>query len=128
MVVAPDQIRLEVPARRQSLAVLRNMAGNAARLSGFSYDRVEEARLAVSEAASLLVADGRSSTVRCFLTSDQGILHVEVGATPGPAIWPPEPWTDSLERMVLSSLATEFELITGGSPMVRMTLGMQSRG
>jgi hypothetical protein len=125
MAVAPDLIRLDVPARRQSLAVLRNMAGNAARLCGFSYDRVEEARLAVNEAASLLVADGRSSTVSCSLTSDQGILHVEIGATPGPAIWPPEPWTDSLEHTVLTSLASELELITDGSPMVRMTLGIQ---
>ncbi len=128
MAVAPDQIRLDVPARRQSLFVLRNMAGNAARLCGFSYNRVEETRLAVSEAAALLVADGRSSTVRCALTSDGGTLFVEIGATPGPAIWPPEPWTDSLEHAVLTSLANELELVSDGSPMVRMTLGSQSRG
>ena len=128
MAVAPDQIRLEVPARRQSLSVLRNMAGNAARLCGFSYNRVEEARLAVNEAASLLVADGRSSTVRCSLTSDEGTLFVEIEATPGPAIWPPEPWADSLEHTVLSSLANDLELISDGGPMVRMTLGAQPKG
>jgi len=128
MAVAPDQIRLDVPARRQSLAVLRHMAANAARLCGFGYSSVEEARLAVNEAASLLVADGRSSTVRCLLTCDEGTLHVEIGAAPGPAIWPPEPWTDSLERTVLTSLASELELITDRSPMVRMTLGTQPRG
>ncbi len=89
MAVAPDQIRLAVPARRQSLSVLRNMAGNAARLCGFSYNRFEEARLAVRR--------------------DRG--------TPGPAIWPPEPWVDSLEHTVISSLASDLELISDGGPM-----------
>jgi anti-sigma regulatory factor (Ser/Thr protein kinase) len=98
------------------------MAGNAGRLCGFGYNRVEEARLAVSEAASLLVADGRSSTVRCSLTTEDGALRVEVEASPGPAIWPPEPWTASLEHTVLSALANELELVLNERPMVRMTL------
>jgi hypothetical protein len=98
------------------------MAGNAGRLCGFGYNRVEEARLAVSEAASLLVADGRSSTLRCSLTTEDGALRVEVEASPGPAIWPPEPWTDSLEHTVLSALANELELVLNERPMVRMTL------
>lgn len=123
MVVPPDLIRLDVPARRNSLGVLRIMAGNAARLCGFGYNRVEEARLAVSEAASLLVADGRSSTVRCSLNADQGTLYVEMEASPGPAIWPPEPWADSLEHTVLSALTNEFELVWDEGPVVRMTMG-----
>jgi len=98
------------------------MAGNAARLSGFGYNRVEEARLAVSEAASVLVADGRSSTVRCSLTAENGTLYVEIEARPGPAIWPPEPWLDSFEHTVLSALTSEFELVSIDGPMVRMTL------
>jgi hypothetical protein len=104
------------------------MAGNAARLCGFGYNRVEEARLAVNEAASLLLADGRSSTVRCSLTTDEGALFVEIEATPGPAIWPPEPWADSLEHTVLTSLANDLELVSDDGPMVRMTLGARSGG
>jgi anti-sigma regulatory factor (Ser/Thr protein kinase) len=122
MAVTTDLIRLDVPARRQSLSVLRIMAGNAARLSGFGYNRVEEARLAVSEAASVLVADGRSSTVRCSLAPENGKLYVEIETNPGPAIWPPEPWVGSLEHTVLSALTNEFELVSFDGPMVRMTL------
>ena len=126
MAVPPDLIRLDLPARRNSLGVLRIMAGNAARLCGFDYNQVEEARLAVNEAASILVADGRSSTVRCSLSADQGTLHVEIEATPGPAIWPPEPWVESLEHIVLSALTNEFELAWDKGPVLRMTMGPTS--
>jgi anti-sigma regulatory factor (Ser/Thr protein kinase) len=122
MAMASDLITLVVPARRQALGVLRTMAGNAARLSGFGYNRVEEARLAVNEAASLLVADGRSSSVRCSIAADPGSLQVEMAAHPGPAIWPPEPWADALEHVVLAAVTDYFELSEDGGPVVRLSL------
>ncbi|MEX1126422.1 MAG: ATP-binding protein [Acidimicrobiia bacterium] len=118
-----DVIRLAIPARREALAVLRIMAGNAARLSGFGYNRVEEARLAVNEAASLLVADGRSSTLRCTLTGDGTSLEVEIVADPGPAVWPPAGWEDSLEHAVLSTVSDWYELGIGDDTRVRILLG-----
>lgn len=115
-------IRLVVPARLEALGVLRIIAGDAARLSGFGYDQVEEARLAVNEAASLLVADGRSSSVRCVLSAGDTGLEVELGADPGPAIWPPEPWVGSLEHVVLSAVADALELLMEDGPVVRLSL------
>jgi hypothetical protein len=121
--MAPDVIRLMVPARRESLSVLRTIAGNAARLSGFGYDRVEEARLAVNEAAAVLVADGQSSSLRCDLQSESSRLRVEMVAEPGPSLWPPTGWADSLEHAVLSTVADWYELGNGDDTRVTILLG-----
>ena len=121
--MAPDVIRLMVPARRESLSVLRTIAGNAARLSGFGYDRVEEARLAVNEAAAVLVADGQSSSLRCDLRSENSRLRVEMVAEPGPSPWPPTGWADSLEHAVLSTVTDWYELGNGDDTRVTIMLG-----
>ena len=121
--MSPDVVRLVVPAGRDSLSVLRTMAGNSARLSGFGYDRVEEARLAVNEAAALLVADGQSSSLRCELSSETARLRVELMAEPGSSPWPPADWASSLEHAVLSTVTDWYELGTGADRTVRLLLG-----
>ena len=121
--MSSDVIRLVVPASHDSLSVLRTIAGNSARLSGFGYDRVEEARLVVNEAAAVLVADGNSSSLRCNLTSETTRLRVEISADPGPTIWPPADWADSLENVVLSTVTDWYELGTGMDTGVRIRLG-----
>jgi hypothetical protein len=123
MNMSPDVIRLVVPAGRDSLSVLRTIAGNSARLSGFGYDRVEEARLAVNEAAALLVADGQSSSLRCELSSETARLRVELIAEPGSSPWPPPDWADSLEQAVLSTVTDWYEFGTGDDKRVRLLLG-----
>ncbi|HLF44466.1 MAG TPA: hypothetical protein VJA46_13220 [Acidimicrobiia bacterium] len=121
--MSADVITLVVPARREALSVLRTIAGNAARLSGLGYDRVEEARLAVNEAAAVLVADGQSSSLRCELSSESARLRVELVAEPGPAHWPPPGWDESLEHAVLSSVTDWFELGVGDGTRITMLLG-----
>ena len=122
MAMSSDVIRLVVPARHDSLSVLRTIAGNAARLSGFGYDRVEEARLAVNEAAAVLVADGQSTSLRCELSSETARLRVELVAEPGPSQWPPPGWADSLEHVVLSTITDWYELGVGDDTRVRILL------
>jgi hypothetical protein len=122
MAMSSDVIRLVVPARHDSLSVLRTIAGNAARLSGFGYDRVEEARLAVNEAAAVLVADGQSTSLRCELSSENARLRVELVAEPGPSQWPPPGWVDSLEHVVLSTITDWYELGVGDDTRVRILL------
>jgi hypothetical protein len=121
--MSPDVTRIVVPAGRDSLSVLRTMAGNSARLSGFGYDRVEEARLAVNEAAALLVADGQSSSLRCELSSETAQLRVELIAERGSSPWPPPGWADSLEHAVLSTVTDWYEFGTGDDRRVRLLLG-----
>jgi hypothetical protein len=121
--MSSDVVRLVVPAGRDSLSVLRTMAGNSARLSGFGYDRVEEARLAVNEAAALMVADGPSSSLRCELSSETARLRVELMAEAGSSPWPPLDWASSLEHAVLSTVTDWYELGTGADKRVRLLLG-----
>lgn len=123
--MATDVVRLIVPAGREALSVLRTMAGNAARLSGFGYDRVEEARLAVNEAAAVLIADGRSSSLQCELSSEGIRLRVDLVAEPGPTQWPPAGWEDSLEHTVLSTVTDWYELGAGNDSRVRILFGEQ---
>ncbi len=123
--MSPDVIRLIVPAGRDALSVLRTMAGNAARLSGLGYDRVEEARLAVNEAAAVLIADGQSSSLQCELSSEGTRLRVDLVAEPGPTQWPPVGWEDSLEHAVLSTVTDWYELGAGTDSRVRILLGEQ---
>ncbi|MDP9494728.1 MAG: hypothetical protein M3P87_05745 [Actinomycetota bacterium] len=121
--MSTDVIRLIVPARRDALSVLRTMAGNAARLSGFGYDRVEEARLGVNEAAAVLIADGRSSSLQCELSSEATRLRVDMVAEPGPTPWPPAGWEDSLEHAVLSTVSDWYELGALDDSRVRILFG-----
>jgi hypothetical protein len=123
MKVTPDVIRLVVPARRDAVGVLRVIAGNAARMSGFGYDRVEEARLAVNEAAAVLVADGSASSLSCELSSESTRLRVELVGHPGSLEWPPSGWADSLEHAVLSTVADWHELGIGDDTRISILLG-----
>jgi hypothetical protein len=115
----PRAIRLSVPARHQALGVLRAVTAGAASSRGLGYDRVEEARLAVNEAAAVLIQDGASSTLVCELSGEES-LDITLRAEPGPRTWPPATWQDSLECAVLEAVTDEFELTDG--PGVRLSL------
>jgi hypothetical protein len=115
----PRAIRLSLPARREALGVVRAVIGGAASSRGLGFDRVEEARLAVNEAAAILIGDGRSSTLLCEF-SGEGRLDIELQAEPGPTVWPPPGWPDSLECVVLTAVTDELELTSG--PGVRLAI------
>ncbi len=111
-------IRLVVPARREALGVVRAVTAGAASGLGLGFDRVEEARLAVNEAAALLIRDGGSTSLTCELSLEQG-FEVAIDADPGPGEWPPQGWLESLERAVFSSVTADYELTSG--PGVRLS-------
>jgi anti-sigma regulatory factor (Ser/Thr protein kinase) len=115
----PGAIRLSIPARREALGVVRAVIGGAASSRGFGIDRLEEARLAVNEAAVILIEDGRSSTLLCELSGDRR-LDIALQADPGPETWPPPGWPDSLECAVLMAVTDTFELTD--VPGVRLSL------
>jgi hypothetical protein len=115
-------IRLSIPARRDALAVVRAVTAGAASSRGFGYVRVEEARLAVNEAAAALIQDGTSSVLTCELSGEQS-LEVLLQADPGPRAWPPPGWPDSLECAVLTAVTDTFELTK--APGVRLLLHVE---
>ena len=97
---------------------MRAVTAGAASGLGLGFDRVEEARLAVNEAAALLIRDGRSTTLTCEISMGHG-LEVAIDADPGPNEWPPQGWVESLERAVFSSVTADYELTS--APGVRLS-------
>lgn len=122
MEVSTDTIELVVPATEPTLSVLRSMAADTARRAGFGIGGVDDARLAVNEAASLLLDGGAGGTIECTMTCDSASLSVELTADPGPISWPPTDWDGSLEQVVIRALA-EVEL-RQSPPGFRLSMGV----
>ncbi len=112
-----------MPARREALGVIRAVTGGAASNRGLAYDRVEEARLAVNEAAAILIQGGDSSLLTCELSVTKR-LDITLIADPGPETWPPRGWMESLEHAVLTSVTDEFEVMV--KPGVRLTFAAEA--
>jgi hypothetical protein len=121
-------MKVSVPAEREALRVLRMMASDAGNLMGLSYDQIEDARLAVNEAASVLVSEGGVRAIECRFTSDRGELGIELWAEPAPSVWPPVGFVDSLEQLVLDRVTDRLELVTDGRPGFRMGIAGAATG
>ena len=82
--MAIDEIRLAVPAAPEYARIARlTVAGLATRL-GFSYDEVEDLRIAVGEACSVLIADPPAGRLEVIYRLEDDA--VEVVATADTAV------------------------------------------
>lgn len=98
-----------VPGERESLRVLRLVASDVGRLLGFGYDKIEDSRLAVHEAAAVLVEAG-SASITCQITAEDGSMAISMSSLPAPSAWPPDDWDGSLGHLVLSNLAESLKM------------------
>lgn len=98
-----------IPGERDSLRVLRLVATDVGRLLGFGYDKIEDSRLAVHEAAAVLVEAG-SDSITCQISAEDGSMAIAMSSMPTPSTWPPDDWEGSLGHLVLSNLAESLEL------------------
>jgi serine/threonine-protein kinase RsbW len=123
--VTPD-IKLAVPARPEYVRLLRAVAASLAARLDFTYDRIEDLRLAVSEACATLLAlpwEARLLVLRVFATDERVTAVVCTDAEAGPDAWPPVEAERTLAWKVLSGLADTavFEVGEEG-PAVRVEL------
>ena len=106
-----DEAVLVVPARSELLSLVRSVVASLAARQGFSYDAIEDLRIAVSEAATFLL-EASAPGARLELR----VSHVEEGvavglSTDAPAgAWPPVGAQRSLAWQVLSALTDEAAL------------------
>jgi serine/threonine-protein kinase RsbW len=120
--VDPD-IVATVPARPESVRVLRVVARAVAARVDFTYDRIEDLHLAVDEAcAAVLSFPGAASILTMRLRPSGGSIEVLVHSDapvedPG---WPPREVEESLAWRVLSGLADEASFMVDGGPAVRV--------
>jgi len=113
---------VSVPPRPEFMQLLRAAVGSVAARVDFTYEAIDDLRIAVDEAcARILSVPGTPTTL--FLRIAPGVDGIEVVAyTDGEAEdWPPENLEESLTAKILDALTdgVSFERV-GTSPAVRV--------
>ncbi|MGH9041283.1 MAG: ATP-binding protein [Acidimicrobiia bacterium] len=104
-------VHLVVPASAEYLRLVRLTAAGLASRMGFTFDEVEDLRIAVDELCFLLVDDGdmdRTMELR-YSSGDDSITIEGYTRLAGP---PPEP--NDLSEQILSALVDEHEVVSHG--------------
>jgi serine/threonine-protein kinase RsbW len=112
-VTAEGEVRLAIPASPEFLRLARLAAAGLASRMGFSYDEVEDLRIAIDELCfSLIGTEGRSGHIvlRYRMESDtlvvEGTGQFEDGMGVSPALSP-------LSQQILKSVVDEHDLTIG---------------
>jgi hypothetical protein len=119
--VPADEIRLAVPARPEFFRLARVAASGVASRLGFSYDDVDDLRLAIDELCFALT--GGRGREGCLLTryaaSDDAL---EVQATASFTVDGPRPALSELSEAILHALVDEHEVYVDddGRPSFRL--------
>lgn len=104
-------VHLVVPASAEYLRLVRLTAAGLASRMGFTFDEVEDLRIAVDELCFLLVGDGEMErTMELRYSSGEGSICIE-GYTRLPGALP-EP--NELSVQILSALVDEHEVVGHG--------------
>ena len=118
-VATQDEVRLAVPATPEFLRLARVTATGLASRLGFTFDEVEDLRLAIDELCySLIGSRGRTGTVELRYVVLDGALEVEgSGKFDGET---PELSLSELSERILTALVDEHELSNDGTPRFRL--------
>jgi serine/threonine-protein kinase RsbW len=107
--VVEDEVRLSVPADARYLAVMRLTTAAVASRLDFSIDDIEDVKLAVHEAGTLLLEAARpGDEIDLRLSTAENLLWASVEA---PGRWIGE--RQGLSWEVLAALATDLEVAVG---------------
>ncbi|MBV8691257.1 MAG: hypothetical protein JOZ37_08115 [Actinobacteria bacterium] len=114
-----DEVRLAVPAMPEFLRLARVTASGLASRLGFSFDEVEDLRLAIDELCYSLIGRGRTGTVQLRYVVLPEALEVEGrGEFDGGG---PQPVLTELSERILDALVDEHELSSDhGAPRFRL--------
>jgi serine/threonine-protein kinase RsbW len=126
---APVVVR--VPARPDVVHVLRAVASSIAARLDMPFDAIEEIRIAVDEASTLLLQlqTVNRATFVLELDGSDGALRVVLTAEAADGVWPPADLDDSWPWRVLRGLCDEVEAIrTDDAPALRFVKLSQVAG
>lgn len=119
-VTAPDEVKLAVPAMPEFLRFIRVTAAGLGSRLGFTYDQVEDLRLAIDELCfSLTGSSGRPGMVNVRFLVDEDSLEVlaEGSFQDGRETLPTSEWA----KVILAALVDEYELLSEpGGPAIRL--------
>jgi len=114
-------VELRLPADGAYASVLRTTTAALAARLDFTIDDIEDLRIAVAEAAAMVLEfadEGTELTAHFLLAPGEMTVEVSVGTAT-----PPEPDYDSFGWQVLTTLASSAEVaVADGRFAVRMTM------
>jgi hypothetical protein len=120
-------VSVTVPATPNAIDILRSVAGVVAGHTPLGFDRVDDLRLAVSEAAGRLIqASGAEGTIREVVMVEDTSVRVNL-TMPTTAIgrWPIGPDIDAFSWVVIDTLADEaVESMTDDGPCIGLRFGL----
>jgi serine/threonine-protein kinase RsbW len=111
-----------VPARAEFVQLLRSAVGSLAARLDFTYEAIDDLRIAVDEAcARILSVPGEPHELRLRITPADSRIEVLASTDAEADEWPPEDLKESLTAKILAALTDEvqFERV-GRSPAVRI--------
>jgi serine/threonine-protein kinase RsbW len=109
-VVDPPDVSTEVPATPEFVQVLRNVAAGVAARLEMPIDQIEEVRLAVTEAASLLLEEAEATSFRMRIRRSDDALDVTISSDGTPDPWPSDRALTSWPWMVVKGLSDDVRL------------------
>ncbi len=118
----PD-VSVQVPARPDLVHVLRSVIASIAARAEFTYDQIDDLRLAVDEACAQLLATAPGTMLTMVIREvDIGGIEILASVDSDGAAWPPTGVEHTLTWQVLAALADEarFEHLDG-HPALRLT-------
>ena len=121
MIHSLGPVVVSVPARAGSVHVLRAVVASIAARLDMSIDDVEEMRIAIDEAAALLLQfHAPATTLRAELDADPDALTIRLSSDVGVSgEWPPPGTEDAWPWRVITGLADEAGFDVGpGGPVV----------
>ena len=108
---------ISVPPRTESIALLRTVTGGVATRMQLPLDAIDDLRLAVDEAVTLLLMTSRgASRIEMRLDPTDAELNATVGTDAPIEPWPPHGYQETLPWQVISGL-------TDGAQMARSERG-----
>ena len=117
----PD-VSVSVPARGEFVHVLRSVIASVAARAEFTYDEIDDLRLAVDEASAQLIGVGPATTLSVTIrTLAGGGLEVLATIDATASAWPPPGAEHGLAWQILSALADETRFDRAdGQPALRI--------
>jgi serine/threonine-protein kinase RsbW len=123
-------VSVEVPATPGSVQVLRNIAAGVAARLDMPIDQIEEVRLAVTEAASLLLEEAEATLLRMTIGRDAEALDVTLSSDGQADQWPSDRAVASWPWVVVKGLTDEIrtDRSDGEGPSIGFTKRLERVG
>jgi serine/threonine-protein kinase RsbW len=123
----PTVVSVDVPATPEFVQVLRTVAAGVAARLDMPIDQIEDVRLAVAEAASLLLQETQATSLRMTIGRDSDTLDVTLMSDGRADTWPTDRVTASWPWLVVKGLTDEIRADhgEGAGPSISFTKGRE---